>query len=46
MLDRPETAEIQLEKFLDDIYVKAEDNEHLEIVKKSHELAYEIIHFN
>lgn len=46
MLDRPETAEIQLEKFLNDIYVKAEDNEHLEIVKKSHELAYEIIHFN
>jgi hypothetical protein len=43
MLNKPETAEIQLESFLNSIKNGAEDLEHLHIVEKTHELAYKIL---
>lgn len=46
MLDKPETAEIQLEKFISDITEKKQEKIHLDIIKKSHELAYKILSFN
>ena len=43
MLNKPETAEIQLESFLKSIKSSSEDLEHLHIVEKTHELAYKIL---
>jgi len=43
MLNKPETAEIQLESFLSSIIKKEQDVEHLEIVEKTHQLAYRIL---
>ena len=43
MLDKPETAEIQLERFLNSIINNELDEDHLQIVEKTHRLAYEIL---
>ena len=43
MLNKPETAEIQLESFLNSIINDELDQEHLEIVEKTHELAYQLL---
>ena len=43
MLDKPETADIQLESFLTSIRNKQVDNSHLDIVERTHLLAYEIL---
>ena len=43
MLDKPETADIQLESFLTSIRNKQVDNSHLDIVERTHLLAFEIL---
>lgn len=43
MLNKPETADIQLESFLSSIKNKQVDNDHLDIVKSAHLLAYKIL---
>ena len=43
MLNKPETAEIQLESFLNSIINDELDQEHLEIVEKTHKLAYQLL---
>ncbi len=43
MLNKPETAEIQLESFLNSIKSGAEDLKHLHIVEKTHEMVYKIL---
>jgi predicted dehydrogenase len=43
MLDKPETADIQLETFLTSIKNKQVDNVHLDLVERTHLLAYEIL---
>ena len=43
MLNKPETAEIQLESFLNSIINDELDQEHLEIVEKTQELAYQLL---
>ena len=43
MLDKPETAEIQLESFIKSILDNDTDTNHLEIVKNTHNLAYKIL---
>lgn len=43
MLNKPETAEIQLESFLKSIKSSSEDLKHLHIVEKTHEMVYKIL---
>lgn len=43
MLNKPETAEIQLESFVQSIKNNEIDEEHLNIVKNTHELAYKLL---
>ena len=43
MLNKPETAEIQLESFIQSIKDNEIDEEHLNIVKNTHELAYKLL---
>ena len=43
MLNKPETAEIQLQSFIQSIINDEIDKEHLNIVKKTHELAYKLL---
>jgi len=43
MLNKPETADIQLESFLKSIVDNELDEEHVKVVEKTHKLAYEIL---
>ena len=43
MLNKPETAEVQLESFLKSIKSSSEDLKHLHIVEKTHEMVYKIL---
>jgi len=43
MLNKPETAELQMESFIKSILSKEIDTNHLEIVKNTHDLAYKIL---
>ena len=43
MLNKPETADIQLESFLESIINNELDEEHVNIVEKTHKLAYKIM---
>ena len=43
MLNKPETAEIQLESFIQSIKNNEIDEEHLNIVKNTHKLAYNLL---
>lgn len=45
MLDKPETAEIQIGSFVKSILKKDNDFESLEIAEKTHRLAYDILNF-
>ena len=41
-LDRPETAKVQLNSFIENIKSKKLDFDHIDIIKKSHEFIYQI----
>ena len=43
MLNKPQTAELQLESFLTSIQSGVEDKEHLHITEQTHRLVYEIL---
>ena len=45
MLDKPETAELQINSFVKSILKKDNDFESLEIAEKTHRLAYDLLNF-
>ena len=45
MLDKPETAELQIQSFVNSILKNEEDFQSIEIAEKTHNLAYEILNF-
>jgi len=45
MLNKPETAELQIQSFVNSILKNEEDFQSIEIAEKTHNLAYEILNF-
>ena len=45
MLNKPETAELQIQSFVKSILNKESDLQSLEIAEKTHKLAYDLLNF-